>query len=130
MAAGLFFVLVLVEGAPLGPEPAASEPAAGGAAAHTWSKEIAPGVFMPYVNLGHPDDNSSTAADVEAWLRLGGVGLDTAWNYHNQPLVATGIERSGRKRESIFITTKIPCFASGDLALAFVLDDLRQLRTR
>ncbi|KAG8463696.1 hypothetical protein KFE25_003969 [Diacronema lutheri] len=100
------------------------------APAHGWAVEIAPGVFMPYVSLGHPDDNSSTAADVEMWLREGGVGLDTAWNYHNQPLVATGIERSKRARESIFVTTKIPCFEREEIALAFVLDDLRQLRTK
>lgn len=71
MAAKATLFLLLTAFAPV--EPA---PLPGG-----WSKEIAPGVFMPYVSLGHPDDNSSTAADVEMWLRLGGVGLDTAWNY-------------------------------------------------
>lgn len=127
----MFFMLARVELAPLAQHGWSTEsqvkPAAD--ALHGWSKEIAPGVFMPYVNLGHPDDNSSTATDVEMWLRLGGVGLDTAWNYHNQPFIAEGIERSGRRRDSIFVTTKIPCFSSGDLTLAFVLDDLRQLRT-
>lgn len=48
---------------------------------------------------------------------------------HNQPLVAAGMERSGRARSSIFVTTKIPCFSSEEMAIAFVLDDLRQLRT-
>ncbi|KAJ1615632.1 NADP-dependent oxidoreductase domain-containing protein [Pavlovales sp. CCMP2436] len=92
-------------------------------------KEIAPGVRMPWVSLGHPDDNSTMASGVDMWLRLGGVGIDTAWIYRNQAQVADGIERSGRGRDSVFLTTKIPCFPSAETAMAFVLEDLRELRT-
>jgi diketogulonate reductase-like aldo/keto reductase len=83
---------------------------------------------MPYVSLGHPDDNSSEASDLAMWLKLGGVGIDTAWIYRNQKAVAQGFERSGRSRESVFVTTKISCMPSGEMALRFVKEDLRELR--
>ena len=34
--------------------------------------EIAPGVLMPAVSLGHPDDKGSETASAELWLKLGG----------------------------------------------------------
>ena len=73
--------------------------------------EIAKGVFMPRVNAGHPDDGhhrNETAAAL-AWFKAGGRGIDTALSYHNQDQVAAAIKASGLPRESIFITTKIPC---------------------
>ena len=47
--------------------------------------EIAPGVLMPAVSMGHSDSSSSTSQQVAAlWLKLGGRGLDTANSYNNQ----------------------------------------------
>lgn len=78
------------------------------AAAIPTTKEIAPGVFMPYVNLGgvhsHPSNYS-------AWLSIGGVGLDTALMYGDdvQMHVGDAIRASKIPREKLFVTTKVPC---------------------
>ena len=78
------------------------------AAAIPTTKEIAPGVFMPYVNLGgvhsHPSNYS-------AWLSIGGVGLDTALMYGDdvQMHVGDAIRASKIPREKMFVTTKVPC---------------------
>jgi len=85
---------------------------------------------MPYVSLGHPDDNSSEVASLALWLRLGGVGIDTALVYKNQKQVAEGLAQSGKARDEVFITTKIPCFPAMTpaLALDLVRFDLSELR--
>ena len=46
--------------------------------------EIAKGVTMPALNLGHTDDGSSDGSSVELWISLGGRGIDTAFDYFNQ----------------------------------------------
>ena len=72
------------------------------------TKEIAPGVLMPYVNLGgvhsHPSNYS-------AWLEIGGVGLDTALMYGDdvQLHVGDAIEASNVSRDKLFVTSKVPC---------------------
>lgn len=78
-------------------------------------RTIAPGVSMPRLNLGHPDDGNhtspaGTAAALELWLSaaVNGSGIDTAWMYHNQKLVGQAIQASGRPRASLFVTTKVP----------------------
>jgi diketogulonate reductase-like aldo/keto reductase len=70
--------------------------------------EIAPGVFMPYVNCGGV---SSMPSNYSAFLELGGRGLDTALTYGvpTQTSVGEAVRASGLKREEIFVTTKIPC---------------------
>ena len=88
---------------------------------------IAPGVDMPLVSLGHPDDSSGMAEELELWLKLGGVGIDTAYSYHNQRDVASGLAASGKSRSDVFITTKIPCKRSREEALAAVKEDLSEL---
>jgi len=90
---------------------------------------IAPGVDMPEVSLGHPDDKTGMAESLELWLNLGGRGIDTAWIYYNQKQVAEGLAKSGVPREEVFITTKIPCYPSADKALQMVKRDLDQLNT-
>ena len=76
------------------------------------TKEISPGVFMPYVNLGgvhsHPSNYS-------LWLELGGTGLDSALMYGDdvQVEVGTAIAASGIARKDLFITSKIPCCPAG-----------------
>ena len=42
--------------------------------------EIAPGVKMPALNLGHTDDGSGDKSSVELWIGLGGRGIDTAYD--------------------------------------------------
>jgi 2,5-diketo-D-gluconate reductase A len=70
--------------------------------------EIAPGVNMPYINLGgvhsHPSNYS-------AWLELGGVGLDSALMYGDdvQVQVGSAAKASGIERKKLFITSKVPC---------------------
>lgn len=94
----------------------------------SWDVEIAPGVFLPFVNLGHPDDNTSVVEDVALWLTRGGVGLDTALIYKNQRQVSLGVEKAGKALADVFVTTKIPCSLSSEAALAYVREDLRELR--
>jgi 2,5-diketo-D-gluconate reductase A len=70
--------------------------------------EIAPGVNMPFINLGgvlrRPSNYSS-------WLELGGRGLDTALTYGDeiQHDVADALKTTKVPREDIFVTAKIPC---------------------
>jgi len=72
------------------------------------TREIAPGLFMPYINLGgvhsHPSNYS-------AWLELGAHGLDTALMYGDdvQLHVGDAIKASGLAREKLFVTSKVPC---------------------
>ena len=93
-------------------------------------KEIAPNVFMPYVNLGHPDTpvRNETAA-LELWLspKVNGSGIDTALDYLNQNEVGDAIRESGRERTELFITTKIPNVYSREQTLRYIKKDLQQL---
>ena len=68
--------------------------------------EIAPGVSMPFVNLGgvhsHPSNYSS-------WLGLGGEGLDSALMYGDDVQVRVGnAMRSFGPRDKYFVTSKVP----------------------
>jgi 2,5-diketo-D-gluconate reductase A len=97
---------------------------------------IAPGVEMPAVSLGHPDDSGgkskNEAASAELWLSLGGTGIDTAADYGNQDQVAIAIDTAvakGLNRSAIFVTTKIsPRECSQAAALKAVQEDLRELK--
>lgn len=93
--------------------------------------EIAPGVMMPAVSLGHPDDEGSESASAELWIKLGGIGIDTAFDYHNQDQVGQALKAAasmGRNRSSIFITTKIsPDSCTAAAALAAVKEDLKEM---
>lgn len=90
--------------------------------------EIAPGVFMPRVSMGHSDSSAKTSKQVAAlWLSLGGRGLDTARSYHNQDQVGAAIRESGLDRSSVFITTKIACAGNASGAAAMIDGDLKML---
>jgi diketogulonate reductase-like aldo/keto reductase len=94
--------------------------------------EIAPGVLMPAVSLGHPDDEGKETASAELWLKLGGTGIDTAFDYRNQGEVGAAVKSviaSGiTNRSSIFITTKIsPSDCTEAAALKAVKTDLEQI---
>jgi diketogulonate reductase-like aldo/keto reductase len=70
----------------------------------------------------------------------GGVGIDTAWDYHDQPTVATALHASGKARGDYFVTTKVPagigasagnttdCSADPLISYNYVRDNLRQLK--
>lgn len=66
------------------------------------------GVEMPTLGLGvfqSPPDE--TAGAVEAALRVGYRHIDTAAAYGNEREVGEGIQRSGLRRDEVFIETKI-----------------------
>jgi 2,5-diketo-D-gluconate reductase A len=69
---------------------------------------IAPGVNMPYVNLGGV---SSRPSNYSAFLEVGGRGLDTALTYGDatQNKVAAAIKSASVARGDVFLTTKVPC---------------------
>ena len=93
-----------------------------------WKRITVDGVEMPGINVGHPDDNSTTVQDVMLWFSKGGRGIDTAFDYHNQNEVGQAIEKSGLKRENIFVTTKIsPTVCTEANALKAVQRDLNEL---
>jgi len=63
----------------------------------------------------------------EAWLSIGGRGIDTSYSNWNQYDVGAAILRSGVPREELFITTKIPgCYAVD----TYVQKNLEQLGLR
>ena len=75
------------------------------------------------------DDNSTETNAALDWLKAGGRGIDTAYDYHNQDQVGAAIRESGIDRESIFVTTKIsPAICTSENALAAVKRDLKELQ--
>ena len=68
---------------------------------------IAPGVHMPRLNLGTCCGSDPTVG-VKAWFAAGGTGIDTAWDYKDQPAIAAQLRASGKKRGAYFLTTKVP----------------------
>jgi diketogulonate reductase-like aldo/keto reductase len=95
------------------------------------TKEVAPGVHMPFVNIGtwidgttgKKEDGGEIAA---TWLAQGGRGVDTALVYHDQASIAKALAASGVKREELFLTSKFPGCA---LAQAGIDQDLKALNT-
>merc|ERR1719453_431096 len=72
--------------------------------------EIAPGVLLPYVNLGTGSGQKGNVSDaVRLWFEAGGVGIDTARDYMDEAQIASGLAAAGAAAAKAFITTKIPC---------------------
>ena len=71
------------------------------------TKEIAPGVAMPTMSLG-TCCGSDPSIGIRPWLAAGGVGIDTANDYNDQPAIAAALTSTGTKREAVFLTTKVP----------------------
>lgn len=93
------------------------------------TKEIAPGVDFPIVNVGtwlagQKTEDAHTIS--KNWLAQGFRGIDTALIYNDQKDIATAITESGIPREEIFITSKIPGCAA---AASSIDSDLKQLNT-
>jgi hypothetical protein len=82
-----------------------------------WTTTIAPGVHMPWVNLG-TCCGSDPNIGVAPWLAASSAlfaqphiaGIDTAFDYDDQKAIAAQLKRAGGQgaRGRIFITTKIP----------------------
>eukprot|EP00945_MAST-04E_sp_MAST-4E-sp1_P000875 g875.t1 len=93
--------------------------------------EIADGIYMPMVNLGHPDGNNTIneTASLELWLsdQVNGSGIDTALDYQNQEQVGKAMRASGRSRSSMFLLTKIPNVLSREDTLKYIKTDIAQL---
>lgn len=89
---------------------------------------------MPVVSNGavtplNAKYDAEEAAALEEWIRLGGRGLDSAWNYNLQGGVGWAIGNTSEAvRAELFVTTKIPCVGSASAALAYIEADLRQLQ--
>eukprot|EP01062_Namystynia_karyoxenos_P002541 TRINITY_DN1088_c0_g1_i8.p2 TRINITY_DN1088_c0_g1~~TRINITY_DN1088_c0_g1_i8.p2 ORF type:complete len:300 (+),score=134.41 TRINITY_DN1088_c0_g1_i8:91-900(+) len=93
------------------------------------TKEIAPGVNMPIINLGTWQKGNGKPSDpsvgVPEWIRQGGTGLDCAYDYFNQGKVAEAVASTGVARDKLFITTKVPGLGN---AVDIVKTDLKQLK--
>jgi 2,5-diketo-D-gluconate reductase A len=70
----------------------------------------------PFLSLGHVTFRPGLTADgitsetvrlVKTWLRVGGVGIDTAVAYHNHQLIATALLQSGKERSDYYVLTKL-----------------------
>lgn len=97
----------------------------------TWSAvptvRIAPGVNMPFVSLGTGSGQKGNVTNATAtWIEMGGVGIDTALIYHDQPKVAEALQLAGASANQVFITTKVPCGTYEQAANA-VDENLKQL---
>lgn len=86
---------------------------------------------MPTINLGTCCGSNPTLG-VPAWLKAGGVGIDTAFDYKDQPAIAQQL--AGVPRASVFLTTKVPAGLgakharqSGQKDIDCVLDPQRAL---
>lgn len=95
------------------------------------TKEIAPGVKMPIINLGTggKDIGSDVSNFTASWLRRGQTGIDTAWVYKDQKYIAKAIAESRATRSDIFVTTKIPGEFGYYATKNFIKQDLQQLAT-
>jgi len=97
--------------------------------------EIAKGVVMPTLNLG-TCCGSDPSVGLAPWFQAGGRGIDTAWDYKDQPVIGNILKQpSSPTRSEVFILTKIPagfgnasdCNADPSIAMRYVKDDVAQL---
>jgi len=97
--------------------------------------EIAKGVTMPTLSLG-TCCGSDPGVGLTPWFLAGGRGVDTAWDYRDQPTIARILQLpTSPPRNQVFILTKIPagfgnssdCNNDPSVAMRYVLDDIKQL---
>lgn len=92
------------------------------------------GVEMTTVNLG-TCCGSKPSVGLGSWLKAGGVGIDTAFDYGDQPDIAKILKAEAIPRKSVFITSKIPagfgnssdCVADESIAMRYAQENLREL---
>ncbi len=90
---------------------------------------IAPDVHMPLVGIGTWQYNDSvTELALLSALKMGYEHIDTALGYENAAGVAAALEKSGRKRESYFITSKIPGGLNESAATAAIDSNVAALK--
>jgi len=85
---------------------------------------------MPAISLGHPDDNGTMFNSTLDWLSLGGRGIDTAMDYHNQKDIGAALNAASatHPRSTLFLTSKIsPMICSEITAMAQIKSDLSEL---
>jgi len=95
---------------------------------------IAPGVEMTTVNLG-TCCGSDPKVGLSPWLKAGGTGIDTAFDYNVQVDIGKILKEEGIPRESLFITSKIPagfgnetdCAADPDVAMRYARENLKEI---
>jgi len=95
---------------------------------------IAPGVFMPTINLG-TCCGSDPKVGLSPWLAAGGTGIDTAFDYQDQPDIAAILKAGHVDRSKLFITTKVPagfgnssdCDPDPQITVRYVQENLREL---
>ena len=100
------------------------------------TKEIAPDIFQPIISLG-TCCGSNPAVGLLPWLQAGGVGIDTAYDYNDQTVIAGILGTAGIERSKLFITSKVPagfgsakdCAADPQVSLKTVQTNLKQLNT-
>ena len=82
--------------------------------ARGWTTTIAPSVEMPWVSLG-TCCGSDPGVGVAPWLEASTLsfgqpvaGIDTAFDYNDQDVIATQLASTATPRSKVFLTTKIP----------------------
>lgn len=102
------------------------------------------GVHMPRINLG-TCCGSDPAVGLDSWLDAAAAvgfgtkdvptGIDTAFDYGDQPVIADILKRRDIPRETVFLTTKVPagfgnttdCYADPNITVRYVQENLREL---
>ena len=84
---------------------------------------------MPAKGRANPAHSpAALAGRTCSFLKLGGRGVDTAFSYFNQEAVGQAVrEQSIVPRKDIFLTTKIECMGTAELALDAIKWDLSRL---
>ena len=86
-------------------------------------------IDMPLVGIGTWQYNDSvTELALLSALKMGYEHIDTALGYENAAGVAAALEKSGRKRESYFITSKIPGGLNESAATAAIDSNVAALK--
>jgi len=104
------------------------------AAASIPTKEVAPGVNLPYVSIGTwtegtKKEDLNVSAIINNWLDLGNVGIDTAWIYFTQKDISKALAARGADRSKLFITSKIPTCLGSLATRKFIESNLKSLNT-
>lgn len=92
------------------------------------------GVEMTTVNLG-TCCGSSPKVGLGPWLKAGGTGIDTAFNYYDQQDIGKILKEGAVLRESLFITSKViagygnstDCLPDPNIAIRYAQENVREL---
>ena len=68
-----------------------------------------PGVEMPMVVMGTGSGQKGEVDNATSlWLgRAGGIGIDTAYSYHDEDGIKEGVAKINAQRSDIFLETKV-----------------------